>query len=187
MQNPGTSTLNILLNGATVGGMLYLTTMRHPNTTCDKCGEPIYRRPSTLVRNKGKFCSHACRNRTYIRTGPRGPNPNLQREKNPAWKGGTYIEPKKGYRMIRKPQHPRARANGYVLEHILVAEKMLGRPLTEAEEVHHINKDKLDNRPENLKIYASHKEHWMTEHYTDVARARDAACLKGNTKGLARA
>ena len=34
---------------------------------------------------------------------------------------------------------------------------------------------RTDNAPENLQIYASHLEHWMTEHYPDVARARDAA------------
>ena len=77
-----------------------------------------------------------------------------------------------------------ARANGYVLEHILVAEEMLGRPLTASEEVHHKNRDKLDNRPENLQIYPTHKEHWMTEHYEDVARARDAANSKKSTKDL---
>jgi hypothetical protein len=31
--------------------------------------------------------------------------------------------------MIRQPNHHRARQNGYILEHILVAEKMIGRRL----------------------------------------------------------
>ncbi|CAB4161791.1 HNH nuclease [uncultured Caudovirales phage] len=156
---------------------LYHTTMtnRKPNTVCDLCEAPIYRRASTLIINQGKFCSRACRNRAHKRFGPYGPNPNLAREKNPAWKGGSYIEPDKGYRMIRHPDHPRARQNGYVLEHLLAAEQKLGRPLRPGEEVHHVNHVKLDNRPENLVVFSSHKEHWMQEHYEDVASARDAA------------
>jgi len=156
-------------------------TTRHPNTSCDYCRAPIYRRPNVLAKNATKACSHRCSN--MLR-----PHPQLytadaiakRAEKmtgasNPAWKGGSYIEPAKGYRMVRMPSHPRARSNGYVLEHILIAEQMLGRQLTETEEVHHLNRDRADNRPENLKVFASHLEHWMEEHYRDVARARDAA------------
>ena len=164
---------------------LYRTTMvnRHPNTTCDLCERPIYRRPTTLAVNAGKFCSRACRNRAHRNTGPRGPNPNLARENNPAWTGGRYIEPDKGYVMIRQPNHPRARKNGYVLEHILVAEKMLGRPLTATEEVHHKDLNRANNEPSNLKIYANHLEHWMDEHYPTVAAARDAASSRKRSKG----
>ena len=54
--------------------------------------------------------------------------------------------------MIHNPGHPRA-SKGYVFEHILVAEAILGRPLTDAENVHHRNGVKSDNRPENLEIW----------------------------------
>ena len=151
---------------------------RIPNTQCQLCGQPIYRRPEQMKRNAKTFCSHACRNKVYRNTGPRGPNPKLAMENNPAWKGGRYIEPGKGYVMVLNRAHLRARQNGYVCEHILVAENMLGRPLTASEEVHHINRDRADNRPENLKVYASHLDHSMTEHYADVAVARDAAASR---------
>jgi hypothetical protein len=95
-------------------------------------------------------------------------------EGNPAWKGGSYIDDK-GYRRIRMPHHHKAQQNGYVLEHVLVAERMLGRSLNPGEEVHHRNRDRADNRPENLEVFTSHREHWMREHYATVAAARDAA------------
>ena len=78
-------------------------------------------------------------------------------EGNPAWKGGR-IE-KEGYIMIRMPNHPHAKANGYVYEHILVWEQAHGQPLPEGWEIHHDNEVKSDNSSQNLIAFANHRKH----------------------------
>ena len=58
-------------------------------------------------------------------------------------------------------------ANGYrvykdsgQLVHRHMAEMKLGRPLRRGEVVHHINRNKQDNRPSNLFVFASQQAHW---------------------------
>lgn len=77
-------------------------------------------------------------------------------ENHASWKGGEYID-RFGYKMIRAPH--RGRSNPYVAEHVLVAEKKLGRLLIKGKEVvHHINGNKTDNNPDNLYV-CSRKKH----------------------------
>jgi len=80
---------------------------------------------------------------------------------HPRWKGGKRIH-SDGYVWILKKDHPFS-VQGYVLEHRLVMEKILGRELKRSEVVHHINGVKDDNRPDNLQLFKNNKEHKLWE------------------------
>lgn len=64
----------------------------------------------------------------------------------------TKIISKGDYNYVLVPTHPYCTKNGYVLEHRIVMENHLGRLLRKDEVVHHINRDKKDNRIENLEL-----------------------------------
>ena len=106
---------------------------------CPECGEQVEK-----IRKDGlkqKFCSHKC----YA----------VNRERRGAYKDFVLIS---GYKYIQCPDHPNSTKKGYVAEHRLIAEKVLGRYLNQNEDVHHINFNKLDNRPENI-IVLTKSEH----------------------------
>jgi len=58
-----------------------------------------------------------------------------------------------GYIYIWEPDHPNANKHGYVAEHTKAMSAVLGRPLLPGEEVHHRNRQRDDNRPENLELW----------------------------------
>lgn len=59
-----------------------------------------------------------------------------------------------GYRVLYLPEHPRSMKsdnwNGYVYEHIVIAEDFMRRRLNENEVVHHLDGNRSNNRTENL-------------------------------------
>lgn len=92
---------------------------------------------------------------------------NQYGEKNDSWRGGRYIDDA-GYVHVKQDGHPRAKTcGGYVMEHILVAERILGRPINRTEVVHHINGIKNDNRPDNLAVMtgSTHRSYHMLVRY----------------------
>lgn len=68
--------------------------------------------------------------------------------------GGIGAKKKRcdGYIAVYFPDHPNSTKDGYIMEHILVMEALLGRHLNKGECIHHKNQIKSDNRKENLQL-----------------------------------
>ena len=84
--------------------------------------------------------------------------PGVFREENPSWRGGRKINDG-GYVIVLQAGHPRADTNGYVREHVLIAEKALGKPLPKGAEVHHVDGNRANNKNSNLVICPNHAYH----------------------------
>lgn len=61
-----------------------------------------------------------------------------------------------GYRVLYRPDHPAAQTcenwKGWVYEHVMIAEEMIGRRLRDDEVVHHLDGDRTNNRYSNLLV-----------------------------------
>lgn len=102
---------------------------------CEGCGGVIPWLPTDWPARyaKKRFCSLLCANRS------RPINPTTTRYRSRKVNGKP------------KPVHR------------IVMEEKLGRPLRPDEVVHHLNEDKLDNRPENL-VVTTAREHGLEHH-----------------------
>lgn len=96
------------------------------------------------------------------RPGPAGP-------KNGNWRGGKTSS--LGYVLITKPDYPRANRQGYVREHVLITERVLGKPLPEGVVIHHVNENRADNRKENLVICESQAYHALLHQRLNAYKA----------------
>lgn len=69
--------------------------------------------------------------------------------------GERYVDTN-GYTLVYIPDHPKAIASGsfqgYVYEHVLIAEEMLGRPIQSGDVVHHLDENRSNNSPDNLLV-----------------------------------
>jgi HNH endonuclease len=89
--------------------------------------------------------------------------------------GGKRSINTNGYVQISDPS--RRERGGYILEHRLVMQERLGRPLRPHESVHHKNGIRHDNRPENLELWvkpqpagrrAEDLVAWVVENYPEM-------------------
>ena len=64
-----------------------------------------------------------------------------------------------GYQIIYNPTSKHANRDGYMYEHTYVAEQMLGRELKDSEVVHHRDKNRDNNSPDNLIVFNSKSDH----------------------------
>lgn len=92
---------------------------------------------------------------------------NRSGDKTSRWNGG--IANRQGYRHVLIPDHPNA-VGGYVAEHRLVMEFILGRLLSEEEVVHHRDGNPKNNLSSNLFLFPSgglHAKFHQYKRYTD--------------------
>ncbi len=144
---------------------------------CKICGKKFYVAKSIIKHdrkrgiNAGKFCSRKC----FYKSPERSPQTGKFAEKSFSWNGGVINT--RGYKLIYVKNHPFARKVGgnyrYILEHRLVMEKHLGRYLKPDEIVHHKNRDRMDNRIENLELESQHDH---SKNHLSQAWAKIAKC-----------
>jgi len=82
---------------------------------------------------------------------------------NNRWLGGKQIM-SNDYVAIYSPNHPNKSVRNSVFEHRLVMEKHIGRYLKKAEVVHHIDRNRSNNKLSNLMLFPNSSAHIKFHH-----------------------
>lgn len=130
---------------------------------CLWCGKEFVVSASVYNSGHGKFCRNSCSFKHQT-----------ENSAHPRWKGGIIKRGK--YTYVYLPTHPHAGKQGYIAEHRIIIENILGRHLRKREVVHHINHDASDNRAENLVLCKSAGQHTV-EYHKEVLVKMSKLCI----------
>ena len=111
-------------------------TTKNKTVICAECGTS-FERPHGKTR---AYCSRSCANKARAK-GMKKPEIALDGRAI-----GDAVKSTNGYLMVRMDGKK-------VMQHRLVMERVIGRPLLPTERVHHKNGNRQDNRPENLELW----------------------------------
>lgn len=151
---------------------------------CWTCGKPFVPRQYQLSIGQGRFCSKVCALPAFTNSGH---SPQSRLKSVRTWRANGNSVPSGpnnplflGRKIDNGYIYVWLEGRGYVQEHRIVAEKLIGRRLRSHEIVHHKNHDKTDNRPTNL-VVLSRAAH-VREHLSEVMAARRLVRIRKGPK-----
>lgn len=99
----------------------------------------------------------------------------------PKWainkKGVSRIISKQWYVLLFKPNHCESMKNWYVREHRMIMSDYLWRKLRNTEQIHHKNKNKEDNRLENLQLITIWEHSTLHHKWKNKPRKKQNNCF----------